>query len=149
MAHRGRGAGAASGRLWRVVLASRGGETQEGRAPSGTRPDRAPYPTNTSDLRVATERRLKGVNYIDNEERRLAVTFLKAVNRGKANAVYTITKQLFEYQAKKTPRTSGERNTNERSNASKALTKEELYKGVNEIKEAINQQLVAGNSYRS
>ena len=88
MAHRGRGAGAASGGLRRAVLVSRGGETREGRAP---------YLINTSGLRVATKRRLRGVDYMDSEERRLVAIFLKAVDGGEANAVYAIAKQLFEY----------------------------------------------------
>ena len=97
MPYRGRGAGAASSRLRRAVLAPRGGEPRDGRAPLGIRPDYAPYLTNTSGLRVATKERLKGVNYTDSEKRQLIVIFLRSVKVGKANAIYTITKQLFEY----------------------------------------------------
>ena len=97
MPYRGRGAGAASGGLRRAVLAPREGEPRDGRAPLGMRPDRAPYLTNTSGLRVATEERLRGVDYTDGEERRLVVTFLRLVEVGEANAIYVIVKQLFEY----------------------------------------------------
>ena len=91
MPYRGRGAGAASSRLWRAVLVPRS-EPRDGRAPLGTRPNRVPYSTNTSGLRVATEKRLKGVDYTDSEERRLVVIFLRLVKVGEANAIYTIAK---------------------------------------------------------
>ena len=91
MPYRRRGAGAASSRLRRAVLVLKS-EPRDGRAPLGTRPDRAPYLTNTSGLRVATEKRLRGVNYTDGEERRLVVIFLRSVKVNKANAIYTIAK---------------------------------------------------------
>ena len=91
MPHRGRGAGAASGGLRRAVLVPRS-EPRDGRAPLGTRPDRAPYLTNTSGLRVATEEQLRGVDYTDGEERRLVVIFLRLVEVGEANTIYTIAK---------------------------------------------------------
>ena len=97
MPYRGRGVGAASNGLRRTVLAPKGGKPRNGRALLGTRPDRAPYLTNTSGLRVANEERLKGVDYTDGEERRLVVIFLRSVKVNEANAIYTIAKQLFEY----------------------------------------------------
>ena len=137
MPHRGRKAGAASNRLRRVILVPKS-ELRDGRAPLRTRPDRAPYLTNTNGLRIATKKRLKGVNYTNNEKRQLVVIFLKSVKIGKANVIYTIAKQIFKYQAKKAPRTSEKRDTNKRLSALETLTKEEFYKGVNEIKKAIN-----------
>ena len=91
MPYCGRGAGAASSRLRKAVLAPRS-EPRDGRALLGTRPDRAPYSINTSGLRVATKERLRGVNYTDSEERQLVVIFLRLVKVGEANAIYTIAK---------------------------------------------------------